>query len=217
MLRRRPGVGRTGPRAVRPALLSARHRWRPVALVPFASQGQEALAWSRTAAEPPAFALRSGDQEVATLLWARPGGSLASARTADAAWSLKRAGFLQPTILVRAADGPAPIARLSAHFTHHEIQIGGSPAYRLRRAGRLVPAWRVTTDRGVELLHIEPVAEGRTLQGGAVVVAPGAPPDTLLLAVLSWYFIVLSWFEDEAIETLAPFEGPDPPLARGSR
>ena len=61
------------------------------------------------------------------------------------------------------------------------------------------------------------VAERRSLQAGAVVVsAPAGGPATLLLVVLTWYFVVLSWFEDEAIEALAPFEGPDPPLSRGT-
>jgi hypothetical protein len=76
----------------------------------------------------------------------------------------------------------------------------------------------VATPAGQELLHLEPVREGRHLSAGAVVVAPeGAElPDLLLLTAISWYFIVLAWFEDEAIETLAPFEGPDAPAERSS-
>ncbi len=186
-----------------------------MALAPFSSVDPSALAWTRTQESPATFSLHAGDAEIAVLTWAHAHGSLASARTAGASWTLKRAGFLQPTVLVREPDRAGPIARLSAHVAHHEINLGQGPGYRLRRARYLVPAWRLTTDGGQELLHIEPVREGRALRGGAVVVSGKAGPETLLLVVLSWYFVVLSWFEDEAVETLAPFEGPDPPVARG--
>jgi hypothetical protein len=187
-----------------------------VALAPFRSVDPSALRWIRVQESPVGFSLRSGDAEIATLTWNRPGGSLATARTADVAWTLKRAGFLQPAILVRAEGIEEPVARLSAHLTRHEIQVGRGPAFRLRHVSHLVPSWRLTTSRGDEVLHIEPVPEKRSLRAGAVVVAPGGgEPWTLLLVVLTWYFVVLSWFEDEAIEALAPFEGPDPPIPRG--
>jgi len=187
-----------------------------MALVPFGSVDPSELRWIRTAESPAAFSLQAADAEVATLTWNQPGGSLATARTAETTWTLKRAGFLQPSIVVREAGAAEPVARLTAHLARHEISVRGAPAYRLRHVSHLVPSWRLTTDRGEELLHIEPVPERRTLEAGAVVVSPvpGSPP-TLLLVVLSWYFVVLTWFEDEAIEALAAFEGPDPPIARG--
>jgi hypothetical protein len=188
-----------------------------VALVPFSSVDSSALRWIRTQPSPAGYSLRAGEQEVATLSFERSGGSRATARTAEATWTLKRAGFLQPTILVRQDGRPEPVARLSAHLTRHEIVVGRGPGYRLRHVSHLVPAWRLTTDRGEELLHIEPVPEGRALEAGAVIVSEAARAGpTLLLAVVSWYFIVLSWFEDEAIEALAPYEWPDPPLERGA-
>jgi hypothetical protein len=186
-----------------------------VALVPFSAVDISALRWVRTLEAPVAFSLRSEDQELATLAWERAEGSLATGTTAEASWTFKRAGFLQPTILAREPGHDEPIARLTAHLARHEITIGAGPSYRLRHVSHLVPAWRLTTDRGEELLHVEPVAEGRKLQGGAVVVAPGtAVPSIALLIVISWYFVVLTWFEDEAIDALTPFEGPYPPLAR---
>jgi len=188
-----------------------------VALVPFGSVDPSALRWIRTRERPAAYSLRAGDGEIATLTWERPGGSLATAATFEGSWTLKRSGFLQPTILVRQEGKQDPIARLSAHLARHEIAIGGGPAFRLRHVSHLVPSWRVTTDRGDELLHVEPVAERHALEAGAVVVlSPAGGAATLLLIVLTWYFVVLSWFEDEAIETLAPFEGPDPPIGRGA-
>jgi hypothetical protein len=188
-----------------------------VALAPFASVDPSTLRWIRTQESPAVFSLRAGDAEIATLTWDRPGGSFATARTSETVWTLNRAGFLQPTVLVREGGSAEPVARLSAHLARHEIMVAHEPAaYRLRHVSHLVPSWRLTTSRGEEVLHIEPVPEHRSIQGGAVAVSPTpGGPSTLLLVVLSWYFVVLTWFEDEAIEALAPFEGPDPPLARG--
>ena len=64
---------------------------------------------------------------------------------------------------------------------------------------------------------MEPVRQGRRLEGGAVICTPqGAKlPELLLLVVASWYFIVLAWFEDEA---LVPLEGAEtPPTAGGAK
>ena len=186
-----------------------------MALAPLSAVDPSALRWLRTRDRPAAFSLRAGDVELARLDWERPGGSLATAATSDATWTLKRAGFLQPTILVRDPVDPQAVARHTAHLARHEVALGSGATYRLRRVSHLIPAWRLTTDRGEEVLHVEPVPEGRTLGAGAVVVSAPQTPEVLLLVVLTWYFIVLSWFEDEAIETLAPFEGFDPPMARG--
>jgi hypothetical protein len=188
-----------------------------VPFVPFAAVDAAALRWVRIQESPASFSLRAEDQELATLTWERPGGSLATARTAETTWTLKRAGFLQPTILVREGARPEPVAQLSAHLARHEITVGRGPGYRLRHATHLLPSWRLTSPQGEEILHVEPVPEHRRLEGGAVVVSSrsGGTP-TLLLIVLTWYFVVLSWFEDEAIEALAPYEGPDPPIGRGS-
>jgi hypothetical protein len=179
-----------------------------VALVPLASVDPSALEWIRVAESPPSFSLRAGDRELAVLTWSRPEGSLATATTAEGKWTMKRAGFLQPAILVRAEGSTGPIARLSAHLARHEIKVGADPPYRLRHTSHLVPSWRLTDATGREVLHIEPVPEKRALEAGAVLVAPApARAPTLLLVVLTWYFVVLSWFEDEALEAVESVEG----------
>lgn len=183
-------------------------------LAPFSSVDRSALRWLRTAESPAAFSLLAGDTPVATLTFARSRGSLASAVTSGGTWTLKRAGFLSPTIEVRREGETTPSARLLAHLRYHEIRLPGAPSYGLQHVSHLVPSWRVRDPRGAEVLHIEPVAERGSLRGGAVVVSgPADAPEMLLLTVLSWYFVVLVWFEDEMVETLAPFEGPDAPLA----
>jgi hypothetical protein len=175
---------------------------------PIASVDRSALRWLRTAESPAEFKLSSGETTVAQLRWAHHGGSLASAASSAGAWTLKRGGFLNPHITVRRAGGGEDLARLSVHLSSHRIEVLGGKTYRFHRAGMLVPAWKVSTMEGQEILHVEPVREGRKLVGGAVLPSPvgGELAELLLLSVISWYFIVLAWFEDEA---LVPLEGPE--------
>jgi len=182
-------------------------------LQPLSNVDRTNFRWLRTRERPATFSLLSGDVTVATLEWAADNRSLATLRSASEEWTLKRGGFLNPHITVRV--GETVRARLSVHLNHHQIDMAAGRSYRFHRAGMLVPAWKVTSGNGKELLHVEPAREGRHLSAGAVVVAPEATglDDLLLLTVLSWYFIVLAWFEDEAVEALAPFEGPDAPVA----
>ena len=181
-------------------------------LVPFSSVDRSALRWLRTREKPAEYTLLSGDAPVATLSWQRHGGSLAVAATAEGRWTLKRSGFLGPRVTVRKAASDVSEATLAAHFRRHEISVRGGGAYRLYHESHILPGWRLTGSGEREVLHIEPAAEHRALAGGAVLTsAPANAPDLLLLCVLSWYFIVLAWLEDELVETLVPFEGPDAP------
>jgi hypothetical protein len=177
-----------------------------MALSALSSVDRSALRWQRTNDAPMEFTLSSGDAPVARLRWNQAGGSLASADLATGQWTLKRGGFLNPHITVRRSGGGETLARLTAHLSHHQIELPGGPSYRFHRAGVLVPAWKVSAGDGSEVLHIEPVRDARRLEGGAVIVAPGATglAELLLLVVLSWHFIALAWFEDEA---LVPLEG----------
>ncbi len=188
----------------------------PMTLVAFSAVDRSALRWLKTSDRPIGFTLSSGEAEVATLRWKEHPGSLAVAETGTGAWTLKRGGFLNPIVTVRPSSGGADLARLTVHLNYHRVELAGGRAYRFHRAGLLVPAWTVSTDEGRELVHIEPVREGRRLEAGAVVISPGSVdlPELLLLVVLGWYFIVLAWFEDEA---LTPLAGPDVSPPAGSR
>jgi hypothetical protein len=179
-----------------------------MALASFDSIDATSLRWLRRADDPLAFELLAGDVGIESLSWRGRSGSLASAQTAGGAWTLKRVGFLNPRVSVREDGSPTDLARLSVHFNYHRLEVRGGPAYRLHRAGVLIPAWKVTDDAGREVLHIEPVREGRKLVGGAVIAPSDAArlPSLPLLLATSWYFIVLAWFEDEA---LVPFESSD--------
>jgi hypothetical protein len=167
----------------------------------FASVDPSALRWLRTAEAPGTFELRSGDQLIARLTLGRHGGSLAHAETASAKWSLKRVGFLHPRVTVRNAEGAGDVARLDIHWRRTSLQLAGGRSYTFERAGLSVPAWQFTSSSGEKLVHVEPVREGRHLEGGTVSVAPGGVglPELPILLVTGWYYIVQEWFEDEAV------------------
>jgi hypothetical protein len=178
-----------------------------MAFAPVASVDASALRWLRDGDRPLKFVLSAGERPIASLTWQKEAGSLATSESSAGSWQLKRSGFLNPQITVRPSGGTRPVARLTVHLNYHAIEVVGGATYRFHRAGVLLPAWKVTGPDGAEVLHLEPVREGRSLTGGAVLASPGAAthPEFLLVVVLSWYFIVLAWFEDEA---LIPFEGP---------
>ncbi|MGD0256427.1 MAG: hypothetical protein ABSB90_00900 [Thermoplasmata archaeon] len=180
-------------------------------LVPLASVDASALRWLRTAEEPAEYTLSAGDARVAVVRWPAAGGSASSAETAEGRWTLQRRGFLTTHLTLRAEGAPADAARITVHVglhrgeNYHRIEFAGGPRYRFHRAGVQLPAWQVTDDGSVELVHIEPVREGRALQGAAVLVSEAglAAKELVALLAFTWYFIVLVWFEDE---TLLPLE-----------
>ncbi|NNN18056.1 MAG: hypothetical protein HKL79_06825 [Thermoplasmata archaeon] len=172
-----------------------------MAFTPFASVDREALRWLRVGPTSPEFQLLSGPALLGSLSWTKAQGSLALAGIADRQFTIKRVGFLHPHVTVRRAGEERDLARLASHLGHHRIEFAGGARYDLKRAGVLVPAWQLLAEDGTELAHVEPVREGRRLDGGIVQVSLPARDLTELplLLLLTWYFIVLSWREDEAV------------------
>ena len=160
-----------------------------------------ALRWTRASDSPRSFELRAGDALIARLSFPHGTGSLAHSTQADGAFTLKRGGFLAPHISIRSDPAGPDLARLSVHHGTGILDIGTRASYRLHRAGLLVPAWQLADSGGRPLADIEPVAEGRHLAGGLATVSTlgRSSPDVLLALVAAWYFIVLAWFEDEAV------------------
>jgi hypothetical protein len=196
-----------------------------VPVVPFSSVDLSALRWLRVDGPTTGFDLLSGEQAVEELRWAKPTGSLAVATTSAGAWTLKRIGFLNTHLTLREKGGDRDVARVTAHYriersgpeVYHRIEFPDGPRFWFARAGRAVPAWRLTNDAGgipghessgdtaIEIAHVEPARDGRKLTAGAVVVSePGrSTPELPALLAIVWYAIVLAWFEDEV---LIPFE-----------
>jgi hypothetical protein len=172
---------------------------------PLSSLDLSALRWLKTSGAPSEFRLSAGDAPILVLRWPHERGTVATADSSAGAWTIARAGFLSPQIVLRKGGAPTPLARLTVHVSHHTIEVEGGASYGFQRAGLLLPAWKLFDANRTECLHIEPVREGRELAGGAVLVAPEAAkrPELVTLLALTWSFITLAWFEDEA---LVPFE-----------
>ncbi len=175
-------------------------------LAPFSDVDLSTLRWARVHGPVHTFQLTAGDFAIANLAWEKPHGSLAVAETAAGRWSLKRAGFLHAHLTVRREGSSKDVARLVPALRDHRIELSGGQAFDLKRASMLVPAWTVLDARtGAELVHIEPVREGRRLEGGIYEVEPAARtlPALPAVLILSWYFVVLAWFEDETVSEWA--------------
>ncbi len=172
----------------------------------FASVDRTAMRWIRPAPDRSEYELRAGDALLARLAWAKTVGSLAHADLSEGAWTFKRGGFLQPHVTVRDAAGH-DLARLAMHLTQGTVTTASGSSFRFRRAGLLVPAWQFSDAAGRQIVHIEPVAERSRLQGGLVQVDATfeSDPALPLLVMLGWYFIVLAWFEDEALRASESF------------
>ncbi len=161
---------------------------------------ESAVRWSALPGER-SYELRAGDDRIGELRWATRFGSLAEGDFGDRHLSLKRSGFLAPQVVIRDRASGAEVARLHAHTTHSRLEIVGGGVYELRRAGLLVPAWKLTTVDRAPVLNLEPVEERGRLEGGLVVVEPPyrSAPELPVLLAANWYFIVLAWFEEVAV------------------
>lgn len=160
----------------------------------------DGLRWNSVAGQR-AFELRDGDNLVGRLEWATRIGSLAEGTFGELRVSLKRTGFLAPQVVLRDLKSGSELGRLHAHATHSRIELVGGGTYELRRAGLLVPAWKLATLARAPVLNVEPVEERGRLEGGLVTVeAPfRASAELSLLVAVTWYFIVLAWFEEVAV------------------
>lgn len=159
----------------------------------------ENLRWTRTG-DPHSYQLLDGSEPVAILRWEKPVGSLATGETAAGRWTLKRGGFLSPSVTVRDRDSGAELAVLHVQLRTSSLQVRGGSTYTWTRTGFWVPAWQFEDPNGVSLVHFEPVRKGVHLEGGLVEVSAQGKgsPNLLLLLVLGWYFVVLAWIEDES-------------------
>jgi hypothetical protein len=164
----------------------------------FSEVDLSALRWMPATAGVRGFDLLAGDDVIGELRWAKPHGSLATVKVATETWTLKRSGFLKPTITVRAQPGGEEVGQFAYHVHGWVLTAGAGPALYARK-GFLLPTWEFADAEGHPLLHIEAVREGAKLEGGLVVVSPAGAhrTDCALLIFAGWYHIVLAWFEEQ--------------------
>lgn len=150
------------------------------------------LSWMHPDPSVREYVLRSGDGDVARMTWEKGHGSLANAELAGGKWTLKRIGFFQPHITVRAAGSPTEIARF-------ELGAGGGGVVHLANGHlfrwksnlwRSEWAWvNAAGEQGIRFRRDFSIDK----REGIVEITPHALPDreVALLVVLGWYIIIL--------------------------
>lgn len=158
------------------------------------------LTWVHPNTAQREYALRAGDDTLATLTWEKGHGSLATARTANAECTFKRIGFFQPHITARLKNTNSDVARF-------ELGAGGGGVIHLanghifRWASNLWRSeWAWVNAAGVHGIRFRRDFAMDKIEG-TVELIPKALPDreVPLLVCLGWYIVILL-AEDAALQ-----------------
>ena len=136
--------------------------------------------------------LQTASGEVlATLEWNNRCSSLVTGESADGKWTPKRAGFL-PRVTIRRAGMDATVAEIQVNWNGGgDVRVAPGSEFQFRRLGFWNPGLGVFNVAGQEILSTKPNLSG---QMASVKIKPSAEnsPTKSLLAILSWYVIILS-------------------------
>lgn len=172
------------------------HQTHP-AMKPISQATGRPLRWNRRRWFRSDFELRAGDDPVGTLSFRSMWSYLATAASADGAWTFKRTGFWRPVIAIRAAGSDADLAV----FRYNTWQNGGWLEFPDGRKFRLTDK-RWATCFEIRSAHDEVLMALRTSswteRSAEVEPAPEATklPELSLLLLFGWYLAVLT--RDEA-------------------
>ena len=139
------------------------------------------------------YELRAGDAVIATLGWETAWGSLATGETAEGRWTLKRAGFLRPRVMVRMAGSKTQAAIVTLHWdANGDVKLADGHEFRWTRMSFWRSAWAFTDTRGQPLLVFKPKFDMLGSKAEIEVKAQALSlPDLSLLTLLGWYLMVL--------------------------
>jgi hypothetical protein len=139
------------------------------------------------------YELVSGTDVVGGLRWESMFGSLATAETADAAWTFKRAGFMSPRVTVRVPGSDSDLAVLRVGLKGDGLLHGPERRnYQWQRTSFWRSEWAFATETGRLLVGFDP--DFSLLKHAATVkLEPEAlqVPDLPLLVTLGWYLMLL--------------------------
>ena len=176
------------------------------------------LLWRQTHALKQEYALRAGDEVLATLRWQKPFGSLALAKTAERGWTFKRSGFWQPRVTARPVGSERDVATFKPEWTGGgTLTTDGGRSFRWASTGfwRQQWSWRDADDaplvqfqdrsglKSEARVTLSPVAAAlpevaqvddlyRPVAREALGPPSVALPELPLLVTLGWYLLVLA-------------------------
>jgi len=160
------------------------------------------LVWSQPKMSKREFELHDGADLVATLKWHRSSGSLATGVAFASSWTLKRAGFLRPRVVVRNVDSAENMAQFEAGWAGGgRLFLSNGHGYFWRQRSFWRNEWAFEDEQGrvVVQFRADVFILKRTVQL-TVVDVNGDGPYGSLLAVLGLYLMVLS--HDDSLATL---------------
>lgn len=157
-------------------------------MIPLQATGDAALTWMQTDRRGKHFALRAGDAVVATLDLPNAWNTTATAHVGDSAWTLQRAGFRHPHLVIRVADDSATFAAA-----------GRGKSQVTLRDGRVF-GWRPGRDRKGTSAFIDQAGQSAAVftpadaNAYSVQITPPLRDESAgaLLAILGMYLIVES-------------------------
>lgn len=158
----------------------------------------DTLLWEQTSRRQPTYALKAGDDVIATLRWQR--GSLAITDVADRSWSFKRAGFCRPRVTIRPTGSELETAIFHLNWSGTgTLEVAPERHFEWAPASFWRARWAWRDAQGSLLVSF---ADGRT-EGrvtGHVEIDPAAIalPELGLLVSLGWYLLVLRHDESAA-------------------
>ena len=163
-------------------------------MTPLAAAHERTVTWVRPEDGRATYTLFAGDDVVATLAWDDLDGAQATGATAEGRWTFARQGVLHPRLtahLIGAAGArEAVFVRTGAYDGLMTLPDGRTFAW--RHHGLWHSTWDVVAEAGGRVLRVTELSghagHRARLETGPVAVPPA---DLALLALLSWYDLIL--------------------------
>jgi hypothetical protein len=150
------------------------------------------LCWQQPKLLRASYELVDGSETVASLHQQREGCSLATAETADGAWTFKRVGFFHPRVTVRVAGAEREIAQLVLRTWRDGGTLSLPGGRRLQASSNL---WQTrhafSTEAGEELIRYQRRLLLKMASDVQILPAAAALPELPWLVCLGWYLAVM--------------------------
>lgn len=185
-------------------------------LTPFSKALPAPLEWTQKSAFHWSYELRQGDLLFATLNWRSSFGTLASATTADGAWTFKRVGFWSPRVTVRVEGSEyeeATFVPRNWSGSAGDLIYADGRTLQLAREGFWTSSWSFrdpmppspsakahpseSTSPEPALVRIADLG-GMFRSRASLTISSPAEPRTPMLACLLWYLVILAAMDSAA-------------------
>ena len=155
-------------------------------MIPIREADTEQLYWVHPHLVKRQYELYGGDDLLATLRWANPLSSLATATAADGAWTFKRESFLRKHVIICLASSGEEVARLKRNPGGSGLLLfKDERKYKWANTSFWRNEWVWRTDKDIPLIYFKKAKE---LELSPVALAQ---PVLSLLTMLGWYLIKL--------------------------